>query len=108
MLTPIPDIAVAASTPRIAAIEYPLGRTLGQPGDAAGQMDVLKATLRAIETIQIPGGIVHLPFEWPEEKVQNEPPAPPPIVGHILRHPWQLPRLLKRDVPEGSIKTHQR
>jgi hypothetical protein len=79
-----------------------LGRTLGQPGDVTGQMSVLRATLEALEQIQIPGGIIHLPFEWlnvPGD-VYGEPPAPPPIVGQILRHPWQLPRLLKRDVPE--------
>jgi hypothetical protein len=102
ILTPVPEVALAVSAPRIAAIEYPLGRTLGRPGDAAGQLSVLRATLDALEDIQTPGGIVHLPFEWvnlPGEKM-SEPPAPPPIVGYILRHPWQLPRLLNRDVPE--------
>jgi hypothetical protein len=71
------------------------------PGDAAGQLAVLRATLAALETIQTPGGIVHLPFEWPEEPKQavSEPPAAPPIVKHILSHPWQLPRLLRREVP---------
>jgi D-proline reductase (dithiol) PrdB len=99
MLTPIPDIALAVSAPRIAAIEYPLGRTLGQPGDVAGQMAVLRATLAALESIQTPGGIVHLPFEWTGDKERSEPTEAPPIVGHIIRHPWLLPRLLKRDVP---------
>jgi hypothetical protein len=39
---------------------------------------------------------------WPNISgdVYGEPPAPPPIVGQIVRHRWQLPRLLKRDVPE--------
>jgi hypothetical protein len=102
ILTPIPAVAQAVSVPRIAAIEYPLGRTLGQPGDAAGQMAVLRATLRALEDIQTPGGIVHLPFEWAEDPrtAAGEPPAPPPIVSHIIRHPWLLPRFLHRDVPE--------
>ena len=98
----MPEVALAVSAPRIAAIEYPLGRTLGQPGDAAGQQAVLRAILAALESIQTPGGIVHLPFEWsdlPGDKF-GEPPSPPPIVGHILRHPWHLPRLLNRDVPE--------
>jgi hypothetical protein len=102
ILTPVPDVALAVSAPRIAAIEYPLGRTLGRPNDVTGQMSVLRATLEALEQIQTPGGIVHLPFEWIDaaEDIPDEPPAPPPIVGYILRHPWQLPRLLKRDVPE--------
>ena len=102
ILTPAPEVTGSVSVPRMAAIEYPLGRTLGQPGDAAGQTSVLRATLAALEGIQAPGGIVHLPFEWVEipGELPGEPPAPPPIVGQILRHPWQLPRLLKRELPE--------
>jgi D-proline reductase (dithiol) PrdB len=98
----VPEIVQAVSAPRIAAIEYPLGRTLGQPNDADGQMAVLQATLNALQNIQTPGEIVHLPFEWQGETNEppGEPPEPPPIAKHILRHPWQLPRLLKRDVPK--------
>jgi hypothetical protein len=84
--------------PRITAIEYPLGRTLGQPCDAEGQMAVLEATLQALETIQAPGEIVHLPFEWPEppKAVKNHPPEDPPIARYLARNPWFLPRLLSR------------
>lgn len=87
--------------PRIAAIEYPLGRTIGQPGDVAGQMAVLRATLDALYTIQTPGEIRHLPFEWPEapKQVRNEPPEAPPIAKYLSRNPWFLPRLLTRNVP---------
>ena len=100
-LTPIPDLTASVSVPRLAAIEYPLGRTLGQPCDAAGQMAVLEATLGALESIQTPGGIVHLPFEWPEapRNVQNNLHVDPPIGRYLARHPWFLPRLLARDVP---------
>jgi hypothetical protein len=106
ILTPIPVLAQAVCAPRIAAIEYPLGQTLGQPGDAAGQMAVLRATLAALECIDHPGGIVHLPFAWSGDakpdsggKASQEKIEEPPIVKHIMRHPWQLPRLLRRDVP---------
>ena len=91
--------------PRVAAIEYPLGRTLGQPGDAAGQMAVLRATLDALKTIDQPGGTVNLPFEWPEspKQVENHPPEDPPIGRYLQRHPWLLPKLLSRDVPERAL-----
>jgi hypothetical protein len=100
-LSPVPDLTAAVSVPRIAAIEYPLGRALGQPGDADGQMAVLRATLAALATIRAPGGIVHLPFEWPEDpkQVHNQPPEPPPIARYLARNPWFLPRLLSRNVP---------
>jgi hypothetical protein len=97
----VPDLTASVSVPRIAAIEYPLGRTLGQPCDAAGQMAVLRATLAALQAIQSPGGRVDLPFEWPEapKAVQNHPPEPPPIAKYLARNPWFLPRLLTRNVP---------
>jgi D-proline reductase (dithiol) PrdB len=42
---------------------------------------VLEATLQALEGIQTPGEIVHLPFEWPEapKEVRNHPPVDPPL-----------------------------
>ncbi len=85
----------------MAAIEYPLGRTFGQPGDRAGQLAVLRALLHALETIDRPGGVEHLPFTWPEPpgEVQNHPPEEPPIVSYLKRHPWDLPRLLYRNLP---------
>jgi hypothetical protein len=100
-LSPVPDLTAAVSVPRLAAIEYPLGRTLGQPGDAAGQMAVLRATLAALVTIQAPGVVVHLPFEWsePPKLVRNHPPEDPPIARYLARNPWFLPRLLARNVP---------
>ncbi len=100
-LSPMPDLTASVSVPRIAAIEYPLGRTVGQPGDTAGQMAVLRATLAALESITSPGGVVHLPFEWPEppNRVHNHPPEDPPIARYLARNPWFLPRLLSRKVP---------
>jgi len=100
-LTPVPDLTASVNVPRIAAIEYPLGRTLGEPCDAEGQTAVLEAALQALETIQTPGEIINLPFEWPEapKEVQNHPPEDPPIARYLARNPWFLPRLLYRNVP---------
>ena len=65
-------------------------------------MRVLEATLSALESIQDPGGIVHLPFEWQEspKEVKNEPPELPPIASYLIRRPWLIPRLLTRKLPE--------
>jgi hypothetical protein len=101
-LSSIPDLTVSVSAPRVAGIEYPLGRAFGQPHDQKGQMAVLRATLQALEKIGTPGTIEHLPFEWPESprKARTHPPEPPPIAKYLRRHPWHLPRLLARDIPE--------
>ena len=100
-LSNMPDLTAAVSAPRIAAIEHPFGRTVGWPGDAEGQREVLRRALDAVEGIATPGGIKHLPFEWPEppREAQAHPAEPPPIVSHLKKHIWQLPRLLSRDVP---------
>ena len=100
-LSNIPAVTESVGVPRMAAIEYPLGRTLGMPGDAAGQMAVLRAVLDALVAIDQPGGRVNLPFEWPESKreARAHPTEPPPISAHLRTHPWHLPNLLKREIP---------
>lgn len=97
----IPDLTASVGTPRLVAIEYPFGRTLGIPGDAKGQMEVLRATLAAGLDIQEAAGIRHLPFKWPETKAQAkaDPPEPPPIGPYLMRRPWDLPKFIRREVP---------
>ena len=57
--------------------------------------------MAALGSIHTPGGVVNLPFKWPEEpkQVQNHPPEPPPIARYLARNPWFLPKLLSRNVP---------
>jgi hypothetical protein len=89
------------SAPRIAAIEYPFGLTVGWPGDDAGQRAALLATLAALQEMSTPGDVRHLPFALPESlsAVNIAPPENPPIAKYIGRHPWYLPNLLRREVP---------
>ncbi len=99
----MPDMTESAGVPRIAAIENPFGITLGPPGDALRQLDVLRATLRALGEISQPGTIVHLPFEWEaKEKPNIYPPETPPIARYIRSHPWHLPKFLNRTPPEET------
>lgn len=100
-LSNIPDLTASVGVPRLVAIEYPFGRTLGIPGDALGQMEVLRATLAAGLHIKEAGGIRHLPFRWPETKAQakTDPPEPPPIGPYLKRRPWHLPNLINREIP---------
>ena len=100
-LSNVPALTASASVPRLVAIEYPFGRTLGFPGDAAGQMEVLRATLSAGLDIEEPGGIRHLPFTWPEPKgkAQAHPAEPPPIATYLKRHPWHIPKFINREIP---------
>jgi D-proline reductase (dithiol) PrdB len=97
----IPELTASVGVPRIAAIEHPFGQTLGSPGDAARQLEVLRATLRALEEISQPGSVVNLPFEWDSgDKVNVYPPEPPPIVRYIRRNPWHFLSFLRRTPPQ--------
>ena len=101
ILSNIPDLTAAVSVPRIAAIEHPFGQNVGPAGDGETHLAVLRATLRALEEVREPGSVVHLPFEWPESAEAEHPHPPPPIVGYLLKHPLQVVKLIRRQVPAG-------
>lgn len=101
-LSNVPDLTAAVCAPRIAAIEYPFGLTVGLPGDEPGQQAVLRGTLAAVQEMTLPGSVRHLPFALPENasNLNTHPPASPPIVKYIRRHPWHLPNLWRHEVPD--------
>jgi hypothetical protein len=102
-LSSIPDLTLSVGAPRVAGVEHPPGRTLGQSGDSDGQRDVLRTTLEALVSIRHPGEVVNLPFEWPESpsKVRSEPQKPPPIIRLIRHRPWLFLKLLIGKVPRS-------
>lgn len=58
------SITRSVGTPRAAFLDYPLGRTAGKPGDRAEQKSILAEALGLFESLDAPGSIVPLPFEW--------------------------------------------
>ena len=104
----MPQLTASTGAPRIAAIERPFGLTLGLPGDAVGQLGVLRATLQALAAISKPGDIVDLQFEWNHDATLNtRPPQPPPIASYLRRHPWALKRFIDRTPPEPTASGTQ-
>ena len=81
-LTIVPEFHRLIGIPRVAAIEHPFGRPVGQVHDAAGQRSVLLETLVCLERSKKPGEVFHLPFTWPEEpkEVKWHPPERSPIL----------------------------
>ena len=100
-LSNIPDLTAAVGAPRVVGIEYPFGRLLGAVADAAGQREVLAATLSSAAAMTEPGTVHHLPYTWPEApgETHAHPELPPPIVGYLTRRPWQWKYLVNRDMP---------
>jgi hypothetical protein len=86
VLTPTHEFHRAVGIPRVAAIEYPYGRPVGQAGDRDGQRQVLLKTLEVLERAQRPGEVWHLPFIWPEEpkQVNWQPPEMSPLIKLYL------------------------
>lgn len=72
--------------PRVAAIEHPYGRPVGQVNDIEGQRKVLREALLVLEKAQIAGEVFHLPFKWPEDPRDTKwhPPEISPIVKLML------------------------
>ncbi len=86
VLTPMPEFHREIGIPRVAAIEYPFGRVVGQVGDPQGQLRVIEAALGCLEKADRPGQAFHLDFTWPEapKTAKWQPPEISPIVKHFL------------------------
>jgi len=98
-LSNIPDLTAAVSVPRLVAIEHPFGQIMGNPGNKEVQRTVLWDALETVEKMKIPGSIKHLPYECSGTGNESQRHQPPPIVSYLIRHPWDLPRLLSRNIP---------
>ena len=86
LLTMTPEFNREIGIPRIAAIEYPYGRVVGEVNDAEGQRQVLMESLSVLETAKNPGEVVHLPFTWREDPRDTKwhPPEASPIIKMYL------------------------
>ena len=86
VLTMVPEFNREIGIPRVAAIEYPFGRIVGEVNDAVGQRQVLLSALSVLENAERPGEVVHLPFTWYEEPKETKwhPPEISPIIKLYL------------------------
>ncbi|MDH3289705.1 MAG: hypothetical protein OEO20_05435 [Gemmatimonadota bacterium] len=68
--------------PRNVFVPFRLGQVVGEPGNAAQQQAVLRATLGAVTRIAEPGGLLELPFRWKRGTypapvgMATQPPSP--------------------------------
>ena len=82
----VPEFNREIGIPRVAAIEYPFGRVVGEVNDVDGQQQVLKAALAVLKEAGKPGEVVNLPFTWHEEPkaCDWQPPEISPIIKLYL------------------------
>lgn len=58
------DITRAVKPPRAVFVNFPLGHQTGKPDDRGLQRAILRDALGAFESIDAPGTIVELPYQW--------------------------------------------
>jgi len=58
------DITSQLRVPRAVAVRFPLGNPFGAAMDTPMHSRILKDALALIDTVQTPGEVVELPFEW--------------------------------------------
>ncbi len=56
--------------PRAIYLKWPFGHPLGEPGNVAQQMTVLRDAFKALKEIKEPGTIIDLPYRWKREKYE--------------------------------------
>lgn len=87
LVTNMPFWAEMIGVPRTLAIEYPYGHILGNPGDNEQQMGVITEALKALETTNKPGEIVHSDKKWGEDvniaMEKWQPHTPSPVISHM-------------------------
>ncbi|MBE9504225.1 MAG: hypothetical protein IME96_08640 [Proteobacteria bacterium] len=56
--------------PRAVYLKWPFGHPLGEPGNVAQQMTVMRDAFKALKEIKKPGTIIDLPYRWKREKYE--------------------------------------
>ncbi len=59
------DLTAQVKPPRSVFVNHPMGNAFGAPGDADGQLRILRTALQLVLTAQQGGMLVDLPGEWP-------------------------------------------
>jgi hypothetical protein len=58
------SITQSVNPPRAAFVDFPLGHTAGKASDKPLQRRIMIDTLSALDSIQVPGDIRHLSYQW--------------------------------------------
>lgn len=61
------DLSAQVKAPRTVFVNFPMGNPFGRPFDAPQQRMILRDALRALESVEIGGELIDLPYGWGEE-----------------------------------------
>jgi len=71
------SITRAVNPPRAAFVDFPLGHTTGKPHDTGLQRRLMLDALHAFETLEAPGGVAMLDFDWADDDAWKDPVGSP-------------------------------
>ncbi len=66
-MTSAVSITRSVGPPRAAFLDFPLGHTTGKPHDRVLQRAILRQALAAFDSLNAPGGVVHLDHAWSDD-----------------------------------------
>lgn len=69
-ITSAQDIIKSGQPPRAVFVDYPLGHTTGRPFDTDNQLAIVSDAISAFDSIDKPGQIITLPYEWSDPNWQ--------------------------------------
>jgi D-proline reductase (dithiol) PrdB len=61
------DLSAQVKAPRTVFVNFPMGNPFGRPFDAPRQRMILRDALGALESVEVGGELIDLPYEWGEE-----------------------------------------
>ena len=70
------SITASVAPPRACFLDFPLGHTAGRPEHSEEQAQIMRDVLLAFASIDVPGTILRLPYEWGESWKDAEVTAP--------------------------------
>ncbi len=79
------SITKSVNPPRAVYLDFPLGRTAGKANDKPLQRKIMIDTLSALDSIQVPGTIRELPYQWSDDDAWKDlvmRPDPDASTGH--------------------------
>jgi D-proline reductase (dithiol) PrdB len=65
------DLSAQVKAPRTVFVNFPMGNPFGRSFDAVQQRVILLDALRALESVEVGGELIDLPYEWGEEFGMN-------------------------------------
>jgi D-proline reductase (dithiol) PrdB len=61
------DLSAQVKAPRTVFVNFPMGNPFGRPFDVVRQRAILLDALRAVQSVDIGGTLIDLPYSWGED-----------------------------------------